>query len=154
MIINRRQASAESPRNGSGDTSMTEQNSQPLVAGAVKVLDRLSLSGEELQALSQQGFVNRERRGGIKSIYKLRFRFRGRQIVKYIGPDPALAASIRDAVASLQRPRMLVDELHRVDNEAQALLRRTKRDLQAMLAAAGLRFHGYALRRTRKQSQK
>jgi hypothetical protein len=125
------------------DTSSVEQRT------AVKCLGELGLSAAEQAALARQGFVTRERRGQRSTIYKLRFRFAGRQRVRYLGTDPTAVDQVREALTVLQAKRQLELESKRLHREATELLRGSKLLLGGPLAAAGYRFHGLAVRQPR-----
>lgn len=112
-------------------------------------LGRLGLSPEQLDALARQGFLAQEDRGGKKPVYKLRFRLHGRQIVKYVGTDPGFVAEVRQDLLALQQAHRQARELQKLMHEANLVLRSSKCSLQPALAAAGWRFHGYAVRRAR-----
>jgi hypothetical protein len=127
-------------------TTRPDKRPKAEVSGGL-VLQRLGLTVEERAALARQGFLATERRGGMNPIYKLRFRLHGRQVVKYVGTNPDVAKAIRGAVAALQQDRRQARRLRRLAEEAQRTLRRAKRELGPLLEAAGLRFHGYAVRR-------
>jgi hypothetical protein len=124
-------------------------NRLPQEATGASGLERLGLSAEQLAALAQQGFLSPEDRGGKRPTYRLRFRSNGRQIVKYVGTDPAVVETIRREVTALQQAQREARELRQLVEEAHAVLRQTKRELQPTLEAAGMRFHGYAVRRAR-----
>ena len=117
-------------------------------AGRYRGLQRLGISAEQLAALTRQGFLAREDRGGAKPIYKLRFRFRGRQIVKYVGTEPMIVNALQQELRALQCEHHWARGLQRLAGEAHAELRRTKRQLQPLLKAAGMKFHGYVIRRS------
>lgn len=117
-------------------------------------LEALSLTAEELGALAQQGFVAAEHRGQHGPFFKLRFRVQGRQRVKYLGKDAAVAEHVQREVLELQREHRLTKKMHRITIEARKILRQTKLDLQPVVAAAGLTFHGYDVRRTRARGGK
>ena len=60
-------------------------------------LASLRLADDDLHELSHQGFVGQESRGNL-SIFKLRFRRRNHQVVRYIG-DAGQAAAVRTELA-------------------------------------------------------
>jgi hypothetical protein len=95
--------------------------------------------------------VSSERRGKGAIIYKLRFRFNGRQQVRYLGIDPIKIESIRLALTLLQRYRILKHAIHDLCHEARKAMRNGKRQLAPQLESAGYKFHGLAIRRPRQQ---
>jgi hypothetical protein len=107
------------------------------------------LTPQHWDALRRQGHVAAERRARGRPVYKLRFRIPGRQIVRYLGTDPALAEEVRQELAQLQRPRRVERQLRRLRQEAATALREAKAASEPLLNARGLRYHGYALRRPR-----
>ena len=107
------------------------------------------MTPQQWDALRLQGTVAAERRARGRPVYKLRFRIRGRQIVRYLGTDPALAEEVRQELAQLQRPRRVERQLRRLRQEAATALRQAKAASEPLLNARGLRYHGYALRRPR-----
>ena len=62
----------------------------------------LRLTAVDLQVLRWQGFVSAELRGNCR-IFKLRFRRDGRQVVRYLGTDPACAENVRSLLEQWQR---------------------------------------------------
>jgi hypothetical protein len=90
-------------------------------------LNRLALSDEELGALTRQGFIRSERRGG-KTIFRLRFRVRCRQHARYVSP--------RD-VAALEAELALLQKWVRAHRRLTGI------------AARGYHFHGHQIRRCR-----
>lgn len=114
------------------------------------LLTGYGLTAEQLCALRRQGFVSRECRGaGRKEIYKLRFRWQGRQQVRYLGTDPGAAAQVRAALEQWQSAARRRREAQRAARQARRTLRAAKRQLAPRLAEAGFAFHGLAIRRTR-----
>jgi len=114
-------------------------------------LSALGLSDDQLTALARQGFVAAEYRGQRGATFKLRFRFQGRQVVRYLGQDPAAARQIREAVLALQAERRDDREMQQAIREARNLLRETKRQLLPDVRREGFKFHGFAIRRVVKQ---
>jgi hypothetical protein len=110
----------------------------------------LGLGDDELAALRRQGFVSQEVRRANKTVYKLRFRMGGRQRVKCLGADPLRAAAIAQALAELQQKRRTTLKLRRLQRDAARAIRRTKIQLEPHLIERGFRFHGLAIRRTRR----
>jgi hypothetical protein len=115
-------------------------------------LARLELGAAELAALRRQGFVAREMRGKRTTVFKLRFRFGGRQRVRYLGTDPEQAERIQRELSELQSGRRADLALGRLHRAAAQMLRDSKQRLEPWMQQAGLRFHGGAIRRPRKQS--
>ena len=126
-------------------TTLTETG-----AGSPTALERLRLTAEELGAVKQQGFVSQERRGG-SVIYKLRFRLDRRQRVRYLGTDQVTADRVAQELDHLRLPNQLDRKLRDLNWEANRLLRESKRRLEPVVAQAGLKFHGFALRKPRKE---
>lgn len=114
-------------------------------------LSDLALTPEDYRTLRRQGSVCSEgRRGTI--YYKLRFRTAdGRQRVRYLGSDPAVAESIRCELRQLQTYRRCRTELSRRHREARMLLRQVKRNLAEVIATGGFYCHGFAIRRRNRQ---
>ena len=110
--------------------------------------EALGLGTEETAALKLQGFVVGEPRGD-RIIYKLRFRFQGRQRVRYLGTDSKKAARVEQFVESLQRGRCIKKQLRDLDREVTERFNAMKRRLGPFLNQAGLTFHGLAIRRPR-----
>lgn len=119
---------------------------------AFTALTRLRLDDEQLAALKCQGFVARERRGNGYYVYKLRFRQKGRQKVRYVGTDAALADRVRRELQILQAAVQRRRRLRRFSREARSLLRTAKGRLSASLEPCGFAFHGLAIRRKRARS--
>ena len=120
-------------------------------AASLTALERLGLTPEELIAVKQQGFVSPERRGR-SVIYKLRFRLDRRQRVRYLGTNPIAADAVRDELEQLRRVNRLDRTLRKLNVETNRLLRDTKRRLEPVVARAGLKFHGHALRKPHRRS--
>jgi hypothetical protein len=112
-------------------------------------LQDLNLSPEQRESLSRQGFVASEFRGSRGPFFKLRFRCGGRQIVRYLGTDPATANRVQQEVRALQHEHRLTNELARLTRQARRLLRETKIALQPYVFEAGYRFHGFEIRKPR-----
>lgn len=132
---------------------MRSEQSKPVRRrnGPDQSLAGLGLSFEHLQSLARQGSVCEERRGSL-SYYKLRFRHRGQQLVRYLGRDPAVAERIRKEVTSLQEPRQATLELSRLRRQVRQALRDAKMQLTPVMAQRGLKYHGYSLRASRQAS--
>jgi hypothetical protein len=107
----------------------------------------LSLTAEDYRDLRRQGTVCSEDRRG-KVYFKLRFRKEdGRQRVRYLGGDRAVAESIRRELQELQLHRQHQSDLRQHDMEARKLLRQVKQNLVEAIAAHGFHFHGFSIRR-------
>src|SRR4051794_27443167 len=87
--------------------------------GEYLVLSRLRLTAEDLNELARQGFVSVERCGD-RSVCKLRFRRKGRQVVRSIG-DAAVAGAVRTDLARLQSRRNMCRELAALERAARRL---------------------------------
>ncbi|MCY2994862.1 MAG: hypothetical protein NTY19_44425 [Planctomycetota bacterium] len=110
-------------------------------------IEELDLTTEELGALRRQGFVAREERRG-REVFKLRFRMpSGKQCVRYLGTDPALAEELQAELGEMQAARRLDRELGRLMKEIGELLQSSKEQLAPLLAEAGYHFHGLSIRR-------
>jgi hypothetical protein len=125
---------------------------------AAALFGKLGLTGEDLAALAEQGFVSAEyrfrghRRYG--PFHKLRWRVAGRQRVRYLGRNPILGERVRLALAAWQAPR-------RTQRVSAALLHSVRRALRAAKAAAapqlaceGRYLHGYIARRRRRDDDR
>jgi hypothetical protein len=123
-------------------------------AAAVRCLGELGLGAADLAAVTRRGFVSREIRGRGTAVYKLRFRRDGRQRAYYLGIDAGWVGRVQEALRELQQERQLELALSRLHRDAAKLLRDSKRSLAAPLAAAGIRFHGRAVRRPRTENSR
>ena len=112
-------------------------------------IDKLDLTTEEMTALRRQGFVSREHRRG-RVFYKVRFRMpTGRQRVRYLGADPAVAEEVQKELFEMQTGRCMNRELKKLVKEAGQRLQSSKETLAPALAEAGYHFHGLSVRRKR-----
>jgi hypothetical protein len=111
-------------------------------------LARLGLSDGDLDELSRQGFLAPERRND-RTYYKLRFRRACRQVVRYVGSIEE-AALVAGELKELQRARRLARELNRCDRIVRQRLRKAKAVVEPQLLAHGIKFHGRAIRRSRR----
>jgi hypothetical protein len=110
---------------------------KPPVGTASGILTRCGLTAEQLRALRRQGFVATERRGASrKKIHKLRFRWQGRQQVRYLGTDPGAAAQVRAALERWQSEARRRREAQRAARQARQA---AKRQLTPLLPERGLR---------------
>jgi hypothetical protein len=124
-----------------------ERTIETLAREAFPLLNRFALSGDEMRALSRQGFVRSERRGR-KTVYRLSYRFHGRRCARYVCPPdaPALEAELE----LLQRGVRSRRRLNRLAALARQALRRHRTTLAPVLAARGYAFHGNQVRRRRR----
>ncbi len=88
-----------------------------------------------------------EDRGRGCFYYKLRFRCRGQQHVRYLGSDAAVADRVRAELAKLQAAARLDRELGRLARGAKRILRNAKSRLEPLVQDAGYGFHGLSVRR-------
>lgn len=112
-------------------------------------LNKLGLSVAEITSLGRQGHVTREVRGRRTTVFKLRYRFGGRQQVRYLGCDSSRAAQIEEELSELQRRTKSLRSLRALRRAARRTLRATKRRLTPLVQEAGYSFHGLAIRRPR-----
>lgn len=116
-----------------------------LMRVAFPLLNRL-VSAEELRALTLQGSIHSERRGG-KTVFRLRYRAGGRQHVRYVSPCDAAALEVE--LTLLQRRYRARRCLRGLATLARQVLRQRKSTLAPLLEARGLHFHGQQIRRFR-----
>lgn len=112
------------------------------------LLRSLRLDSGQLRCLASQGSVHAEQRG-VRTIHKLRFRMGSKQVVRYLGPDPDLAAAVQAELDYLQHCRVHARRSRELTRELREHRRAARAGLQAAATAQGMRFHGYTLRRTR-----
>lgn len=113
------------------------------------ILSSIGLNAEEFAALRRQGFVSQENRRG-RAYYRLRFRMpSGKQCMRYLGHDPAVAKQAEEELAQLQADRRVDLELGKLIRQAGQKLRATKVKLTPQLEQAGYHFHGLAIRQLR-----
>jgi hypothetical protein len=110
----------------------------------------LGLSGADLLELATQGFVSAEQRDA-RTYHKLRFRRAGQQVVRYIG-DADRAREVERDLAALQHATQTMRRLREVTQLARRELRDAKRVLAPLLTENGFAFHGFAIRRPRRQN--
>ena len=110
------------------------------------LLNRLGLGDEELDALTRQGFIRSECRAG-KTIFRLRYRVRGRQHARYVSPRDA--AALEAELGLLQKRVRAHRRLTRLAALARQLLRYRRSTLVPLLAPLGYHFHGHQIRRWR-----
>lgn len=112
-------------------------------------LSRLRLGPEHLESLRRQGILTEEAGPDGSVCHKLRFRYCGRQIVRYVRRDPALLAQIRRELEELQTAARLNRRLRRLRREVRFRLRAAKARLSPALEERGLSYHGLSIRRKR-----
>ena len=126
---------------------MQTEREDPTEVGAA--LAALGLSGEELTALTKQGFVCAEHRGHGRTRYKLRFRIGRKQHVRYLGTAPEFVDQVRTELWQLQQCALQHRELKRMVRMAKHKLRTAKHQLEPLLQNAGFAFHGLSVRKPR-----
>jgi len=126
------------------------RSSQRLICCLRHSVEPLDLTADDFKQLAQQGFVSPERRGK-RTYFKLRLRRDGKQLVRYLG-DALRAASVQDELNRLQQQHKLMQGLKSQGKLAKRMLRDSKQQLQPLLEAKGLAFHGLAIRRLKKES--
>ena len=104
-----------------------------------------------MEELSHQGFVSAECRGE-RTYYKLRFRRRGEQTVRYVSSDAEQAAAVQKELDNLQTDTKILRELRAGTKKANEMLREAKAKLEPIFHTAGWAFHGLDIRRPRKQT--
>ena len=115
----------------------------------LRALAGLKLTQADLEDLARQGFVSSEMRGSGRRHFKLRFRSGRKQVVRYIGTDLNRVARIQREIETLQSDGRAQQHLQRQVRSARKALRESKRNLAPLLLDSGLRYHGYAIRRSR-----
>jgi hypothetical protein len=83
----------------------------------------------------------------------LRFRSDGKQRVRCLGSDPAVAASVTSALAELQQPKRASAQWKKLCRVGGRRLRAEKKQIAPLLATRGWKFHGHALRQSRSAAQ-
>jgi hypothetical protein len=126
---------------------MQTEREDPIEVGPA--LATLGLSGEELAALTKQGFVCAEYRGHGRMRYKLRFRIGAKQHVRYLGTAPEFVDQARTELGQLQQRALQHRELKRLVRMAKHKLRTAKHQLEPLLHNAGFVFHGLSVRKPR-----
>jgi hypothetical protein len=91
--------------------------------------------------------VSSEQRGRCR-IYKLRYRSNGKQCVRYLGSDAAVAAALQSDLEQLQGRRRCRRHEAALRHQARRLWQRAKA-LAPSLAEHGLHFHGRTVRQYR-----
>lgn len=108
----------------------------------------LRLEFEHLKVLAIQGILSQERRG--RRVYvKLRFRYQGRQVVRYIGCDARRIARVRCELTQLQHRHRQSRQWARLVHQANQMFRAHKAAVAPSLAQIGCYFHGHSLRKKR-----
>jgi hypothetical protein len=115
----------------------------------IPLLATLRLNAEQIVALAKQGSVCAEVRSNGRVYYKLRFRWDGRQQVRYLGNVPEFIEQVKAEMERLQQRTRLRRELRQLTRAARQKLRASKSRLGPLLGDAGFRFHGLAVRRPR-----
>jgi hypothetical protein len=124
-----------------------KSDSGPAGPGQFRYLAELRLQADHYEDLRRQGFVAREKRGDHGVYFKLRFRSRGKQEVRYLGTDADFARAVARELRELQQSGRAERRLRALIAEARRLLRDGKRQLEPLLEQRGLHFHGMAIRR-------
>jgi len=124
---------------------MVSSSTGPLLS----VIDQLGLSPAERAAARKQGFVSAEVRSPQCTVYKLRFRHDGRQRVRYLGVDAAVAERLRQELVELQRPVVLRRQLRALTASIPSAIRRANQLLLPLVEQAGYHFHGRQIRKCR-----
>jgi hypothetical protein len=125
----------------------SNERSALLRAADFPALTKLRLHDADFAALARQGFVAVERRGE-QTYFKLRFRRDGRQRVRYIG-GPDQARAVEAELAVLQTDLRMRRRLAILCQLASQSMRNAKQNLEPLLEARGLHFHGRAIRQRR-----
>lgn len=128
-----------------------EQSPTPQPKERLPHLAALRLSEYDYASLRAQGWVSQERLPSGRICFKLRFRRTpsGRQSVRYIGTDAAVADEVRQELAALQAETRNERELKRIRKAAFRQLRDAKKKLGPLLAPEGFIFYGFELRASR-----
>jgi len=113
-------------------------------------LAALRLDDVDLDELRRQGRICVERRQQ-RRYFKLRFRCRGTQVVRYVG-NAQNAEAVTSELMVLQAEVRVSRDLKSVTRMAGKMLRNAKSRLKPILEANGLCFHGMSVRRPRQQS--
>src|SRR3954462_11281945 len=127
---------------------MIKTTIESLTQQAFPILYRFALSAEEIGALTRQGAIRSEKRGG-KTIFRLRYRVDGRQHVRYISPNNA--AALEAELRLLQKRVRACRYLNSLAALARQALRDRRLTLTPILQARGCHFHGHQIRRRRKR---
>jgi hypothetical protein len=114
--------------------------------GDFPILSRIVRREEEFVALARQGFIRAEKRRK-KTIWRLRYRFGGRQRVRYVSPRDveALEAELSELQSRIRARRRLT----RLSEQARQALRHRRSTIAPLLEASGYKFHGNQIRRRR-----
>ena len=113
-------------------------------------LAALRLENTDLNELKKQGRICVEWRQH-RRYFKLRFRRRGTQVVRYVG-NAQSAEAVTSELMVLQAEVRVSRDLKSVTRMAGKMLRNAKSRLKPILEANGLCFHGMSVRRPRQQS--
>lgn len=128
----------------------TELSLEPAQIAGFPALAALNFQSEDLAILANQGFVCVERRGN-RIHYKLRYRYAGRQHVKYVGSADR-AAAVQGELGRLQVAVRMRRELRGLVREARQMLRASKSTLKPLLESRCYGFHGLEIRRRQQDS--
>jgi hypothetical protein len=123
-----------------------ERKTECMDPQAFPLLHRLALSDEQRTALTRQGFIGRETRGR-KIVFRLRFRFHGKQCALYVSPRDASA--LEAELGALQRQVHARRRITRLATLARQVLRQHRSTLAPLLEARAYHFHGHQIRRCR-----
>ena len=120
-------------------------------SNASRLLRSLRLTAEHVQVLRKQGCVCAEIRANGRTYFKLRFRHRGQQVVRYLGKDPEKAKAVARALKELQATRRMKQHTRQLKREARILLRQAKFEMEPLVEHLGFRVHGFQVRRRKKE---
>jgi hypothetical protein len=109
-------------------------------------LGSLGLREEDFAALAKQGSLRAESSSSGRQYWKLRFRFGGKQQVRYVGNNAEFVDRVRQELMRLQAKERACRRLQSLIREAKRRLRRTKQQLMSLLPSAGRCFHGREIR--------
>ena len=112
-------------------------------------LAALRLNDTDVGELARQGRICVERRQH-RRYFKLRFRRRGKQVVRYVG-NAQSAEEVTSELMILQAEVRISRDLKSATRMAGKMLRNAKSRLKPILEANGLCFHGMSVRRSRQR---
>jgi hypothetical protein len=115
-------------------------------------LMQLGISADQLEALRNAGYLDRDRRRNQQVYWRLRFRQEGRQHTVYIGIDDAFADRVQRELQTLQAERRREHQLAHIVRHSKKQLRVLKTQLAALVAGIGFHYHGDQLRKRRTAS--
>jgi hypothetical protein len=122
----------------------------PINGTADSLLRHYASRDEELQALTEQGTIQCERRGS-KTVYRLRYRFEGRQRARYVRARDV--AALEAELDSLQRRMRGRRQRAALVGMARRALRDRKLVLSSVVETRGYYFHGHQIRRRRNRQK-